>query len=622
MIRARPLWVGALAGGLVLSGCSFSSGRSPDAAAGRAAEQLSARHLTGETWQHASAAQKAYAAIIAGMDADPRVRLASAKADGDHATARLDWTWPIGAKSWTYSTSLDLTRKGDTWTANWSPSAVNGRLAGTDRLRQTRVQAPRANILGAGGTPIVKPRPVMSFGLNKAVLKTTTVPVSARALAALVGVDAKSYVKLAKASGPRAFVPAITFREGQVPATVQARYLSIKGAVALPGKLPLAPTKGYAAALLGTVGPATAEIVKQSKGRVVAGDQAGLSGLQSRYDAQLAGQAGSRVEIAHSNGKTTDVFDVAALAGKPLELTLVPRMQQVAEQVLANVGPASALVAIKPSTGAIVAAASGPGSNGYDTATFGQYAPGSTFKMIDSLALLRSGLKPSSPLMCTTSLSVDGKRFTNDSEYPAGKVGRISLTDALANSCNTAFVSQHGRLSGSDLQQAAAALGFGVDHDVGFPAYFGQIPEPASEVEKAADMIGQGRVLASPMAVATVMSSVLAGHAVVPHLVSGQTATAQPAQPLTSAEARTLRTMLRAVVTEPTGTGHGLFDVPGAPVIAKTGTAEFGTAPPLPTHAWMVAGRGDLAVAVFVDRGHTGAGVAGPILEAFLRAVR
>jgi cell division protein FtsI/penicillin-binding protein 2 len=53
-------------------------------------------------------------------------------------------------------------------------------------------------------------------------------------------------------------------------------------------------------------------------------------------------------------------------------------------------------------------------------------------------------------------------------------------------------------------------------------------------------------------------------------------------------------------------------------VIAKTGTAEFGTEPPLPTHAWMVAGRGDLAVAVFVERGDSGSGTAGPILRRFL----
>ena len=47
-------------------------------------------------------------------------------------------------------------------------------------------------------------------------------------------------------------------------------------------------------------------------------------------------------------------------------------------------------------------------------------------------------------------------------------------------------------------------------------------------------------------------------------------------------------------------------------MIAKTGTAEFGDKPPLPTHAWMVAGRGDLAVAVFVERGESGSQTAGP----------
>ncbi len=78
--------------------------------------------------------------------------------------------------------------------------------------------------------------------------------------------------------------------------------------------------------------------------------------------------------------------------------------------------------------------------------------------------------------------------------------------------------------------------------------------------------------------------------------------------------------MMRAVVER--GSGSVLADVPGGPVIAKTGTAEFGDKPPLPTHAWMVAGRDDLAVAVFVERGESGSGTAGPILEKFLRAVR
>ena len=57
-------------------------------------------------------------------------------------------------------------------------------------------------------------------------------------------------------------------------------------------------------------------------------------------------------------------------------------------------------------------------------------------------------------------------------------------------------------------------------------------------------------------------------------------------------------------------------------MIAKTGTAEFGTGDDLQTHAWMIAAQGDLAVCVYVDVGESGSGTAGPILEAFLRAAR
>jgi cell division protein FtsI/penicillin-binding protein 2 len=89
---------------------------------------------------------------------------------------------------------------------------------------------------------------------------------------------------------------------------------------------------------------------------------------------------------------------------------------------------------------------------------------------------------------------------------------------------------------------------------------------------------------------------------------------------LTRAEDTALRSMLRAVVTS--GSGAGLLDVPGPPVIAKTGTAEFERGGRLLTHAWMVAAQGDLAVAVFVDVGASGSGTAGPVLEAFLRGAR
>jgi cell division protein FtsI/penicillin-binding protein 2 len=291
----------------------------------------------------------------------------------------------------------------------------------------------------------------------------------------------------------------------------------------------------------------------------------------------------------------------------------------VAEETLADVGPASALVAIRPSDGAVLAAASGPGGNGYSTATVGTYAPGSTFKVVSSLALLRAGLHPSSPLQCRPVEVVDGKRFKNYDDYPAARLGRIDLRTAVANSCNTAFISQRDTVSQVDLVEAAAALGLGEDHDTGFPSYFGAIPSDTTETGHAAAMIGQGQVLASPLTMATVAASVAKGSTVVPRLVEGATAKADPSAPLTGAEADELRELMRAVVTQ--GSASFLLDLPGAPVLAKTGTAEFGDKNPPETHAWMIAVHGDLAVAAFVDVGDSGSGTAGPLLEEFLRRV-
>jgi cell division protein FtsI/penicillin-binding protein 2 len=91
---------------------------------------------------------------------------------------------------------------------------------------------------------------------------------------------------------------------------------------------------------------------------------------------------------------------------------------------------------------------------------------------------------------------------------------------------------------------------------------------------------------------------------------------ATPAKPLTAEEAATLRTLMRGVVTD--GTATLLADVPGDPVLAKTGTAQFGATGDTKNHAWLVAIQGDLAVCVYVDEGDFGATTAGPLLERFL----
>ncbi len=221
---------------------------------------------------------------------------------------------------------------------------------------------------------------------------------------------------------------------------------------------------------------------------------------------------------------------------------------------------------------------------------------------------------------CTETITVDGRRFTNYSDYPSRAIGDIPLRSAIANSCNTAMIATRDKAPQDQLADAAAALGLGPDLDLGYPAFLGSVPDQAEGTERAASMIGQGRIEASPLAMAVVAASIAKGERVTPTLLaeSPTKAGAAAKAPLTAGEASQLQQMFRAVVTD--GSGRFLSDVPGGPVSAKTGTAEFGTDNPPKTHAWMIATQGDLAVAVFVGEGESGSQTAGPLLEEFLRA--
>ncbi|HEX2895283.1 MAG TPA: penicillin-binding transpeptidase domain-containing protein [Marmoricola sp.] len=597
-------------------------------------------------------ARQQYAALHQALPYPAKVTVDQVTRSGGKADARLNWSVDLGGQTWKHQTHATLLDQSGKWRVDWKPSIVEKSLAANETLQVSRVNAQRGSILGRDDQPIVVPRPVIRFGIDRSQVPAAAAPDSARRLATLVGIAPDPYVAQVTKAGPKAFVQAIAMRHDAVPNALLGKIQAIPGARGISDHLPLAPTKEFAAAILGTVGPATKEIIDKSNGRLHVGDDAGLSGLQLRYDAQLGGTPGVKVSAVPATTKAGDqpaqprvLFSVDPIKGQDLHTTLDLRLQQRADDLLAGVKPASALVAIQPSTGAILAAASGPGSKGYNTATFGRYAPGSTFKVVSALALLRSGLTPTSVVPCTPTLVVNGKKFKNYSDYPSNRLGQISLRDALANSCNTAFISQHGKLQGTALADAAAALGVGVDRDLGFPAYFGQVPPATSETEGAADMIGQGKVLASPMAMAAVVASVAKGQTVVPQLVTGTTQAATPgtspsaspgstspsgnpsaapiSHPLTPTEADQLRAMMRAVVTE--GSGTVLQPVEPPVVIAKTGTAEYGTTGPggsLPTHAWMIAAQGDLAVAVFVDTGDSGSHTAGPILKAFLQAAK
>lgn len=625
-MRTAPSRSTLLAVAVLLSTLTACSGDDQDGAsdaAGDLAAGLRSGDLDDVSFDGSTSAEvtAAYGETVAATGELPReVKSADIVVDGGEASATLQWTWGEGDAAWSYSTSVDLRADDGDWSIVWSPAIVEESLADGDTLAASPLAPPRGEILGEDGRAIVTLREVIAFGIDKARLEPAdeaTLRSSAQALAEALAIDPTAYVDRVLASGDRAFVEALAVRAENADENLLA---GTPGVAAIPQRRPLAPSRTFAAPLLGGVGPATAEIIEESDGEVVEGDVVGLSGLQKRYDDHLQGTSGLLVVATRADGQRDELHRVDPQAGDPLTTTLSLDLQGLAESTLEVVEPASAIVAIRPSDGAILAAASGPGSAGQNTATFGQYAPGSTFKLVTALALLRAGLTPESVVSCPETITVDGRQFKNYSDYPPAALGDITLTQAVAHSCNTAFIGAADQLGDDALAQAAASLGLGGDQERGFPAYFGQVPAPESETEAAASLIGQGRVLASPMAMASVAASIAAGTTVVPTLLPDTDVPdpVAPDAPLTAEEAAALQALMRAVVTE--GSGAALADAAGDPVGAKTGTAEYGTESPPLTHAWMIATQGDLAVAVFVETGVSGSQTAGPLLIDFLAA--
>lgn len=633
---------------------------SPDVPDAKPAAQALARALaTGDftkvPWDAEAPAPAALAeqraAVVEGLGdatADVEVGKVTVADDDLTATAALTVTWDLSwtDKDWSYPATASFVRDEDDaevpWRARWTLSLLAPDLLPEERLAVDRLPAERGAVLGQGDAVLVEKRAVSRIGIDKVRVAAPEADAAARGLATALDMDPEAYAQRVAAAGPKAFVEAIVVRAGDQSYDVAA-LAELPGVGVVPDELPLAPTRTFARAILGSVGEATAEIVEGSQGAVRAGDQVGLSGLQRQYDEQLRGDPGVVVKaVAEGSEAERVLLDLPPTPGTPLRTTLDPALQQRAEEVIGSLTPAAAVVALRPSTGDVLAAANGPGSGGLSTATVGQYAPGSTFKVVSALAYLRGGLTPTSTVSCPPTVTVDGRIFQNFPGYPASALGDVPFRTAFANSCNTAFIGARDLADQGALLSAARSLGLEPAAELGFPAFLGTVPDDASATAHAASVIGQGQVLASPLGMATVAASVGAGRTVVPRLVlpdpaapdapsaaatttaaedddaaaDGEDADLPPASPLTAQEAAALQELMRSVVTE--GGASLLADVPGDPVLAKTGTAQFGEGAELRNHAWVIAVQGDLAVAVFVAEGDYGSTTAVPLLHALL----
>jgi len=551
------------------------------------------------------------------------VSVGEIRPDGKHAIANLNQSYDFGNGSWAFTSSAEFryAESAKSWRVVWRPSIIHPELTEQTRLVHDRVAPRRGNIVDRNGKAIVEYRPVYEVGIDKTKIPPEQAADSARALAELVKIDADGYAAQVAASGPQAFVLAITLRAGQVPEQIDA----IPGAVALGTSLPLAPTASFARNLLGSVAQASAEDVANSGGKIKAGDLVGQYGLQRSQDAVLRGTPGHTITLNYRPGakpagkpatptaqpsKATTpssvqtpisipatLFSLAPVNGKQLQLTLDMDLQAKLEDEMTRRSGIVTATMIDVQSGGILATANSGDQNGMLLSTTGRYAPGSTLKVASSLAYLRRGLTPDSTVLCSGTTIVNGREIANHPGYPESKVGWVPLREALVDSCNTAFV--NGKFSAAELASAAASLGVGVDYDIGFDAFFGQVPMSEDPIVRAANSFGQGDTLMSSMASAGMSASVAAGRTVIPHLIYDQVPSSS-AQPLTPTEAAQLQDMMKAVVDRGTADHYKPWLIGG-----KTGSAEFNVGDAVHAHAWITGYNERAAISIMDYDGGT-----------------
>lgn len=552
--------------------------------------------------------------------ATAEVALADAgDAEDGTRTATYDWTWtlPDDAGTWEYTTTATLTKGEDGWAPQLTPAALGPELEDGETLAVRAVDPELGTITDRDGTQLYGPRDVKVLGLDKSQLAADQLDSSARDLAAALGTDADRYAESVAGAGEEAFVPALTIRVTDEGEYDLARAGQVPGFHALEEQRPLAVERDYAPGVLGSLREATAEDVESSVGEIQAGDQVATGGVLAAEQDAILGTSGLEI-VATGGEQERPLHEVDPVAGTTVRTTLDDDLQRRATAAIADEDSPSAVIALSASTGDVLAAALGPTGQSYPVGLVGQYAPGSTFKTVTALSLLRAGVTPDTELQCPETASVAGRSFKNADSMDPSLFGTMPLRSVIAHSCNTALLLQHETVSQAELADAATTLGIGQEAPAGLDAFMGSI-DPADEgVEHAAAMMGQGRVLTSPLAMATVLASVQNGATVTPRILAdSEPAAPEVPTPLTEDEAAQMQEMLRGVVTD--GSLDDFADLPGEPVIGKTGTAEYTNEEgELALHSWVIVAQGDLVVAAFVEDGSYGSVTAGPIAREIL----
>ena len=443
----------------------------------------------------------------------------------------------------------------------------------------------------------------------------------------------------------------------------------------------LYPRDGFAAHLIGYVGEVSEADLNNSKFAFYEpGDVVGKSGVEEAYDEILRGQDGSRDMIVNSHGREVGVMgEEYAKPGQDLRLTVDLDIQRAAEQAME--GKIGAVVALDPHTGEILAMVSRPTfdpnefsvrlTKAYwqtildnpdhpllNKAIQAQLAPGSTFKIIMSLAGLQQGVAQGMHVQCNGGASFYGHFFACDRHH-----GGVDIHTAIPYSCDTFYYTLANRLGIDTIARYGNEVGIGVKTGVDLPdEAAGVMPSSEWKLKTQHDKwyagetisvgIGQGAIQVTPLQLVRALSGIASGgvlrrpHVVFPQEIApGELEAVKESYPgsgdkriaLSPENWELITDAMANVTSSPIGTAYAAR-LEGVDFAGKTGTAQVmshtalsktGKGHNTEPNAWFVGmaprRNPDIAVAVLWEHGNWGnnsAKLAAQVIAAYVNKQR
>jgi penicillin-binding protein 2 len=439
----------------------------------------------------------------------------------------------------------------------------------------------------------------------------------------------------------------------------------------------LYPRDGFAAALIGYTGEVSEDMLNQSKyAYYEPGDVVGRSGVEESYDALLRGTDGSRDVLVDSHGREVGRLGYErAIPGMDLKLTIDLDIQRAAELALGNRN--GAVIAMDPHTGEVLALVSHPSFNPndfavrvqrdtwaklitdpnhplMDKAIQDQLAPGSTFKLVMSVAGLEEHVAQNLKVNCQGGANFYGRFFACDAHH-----GAVNIDNAIPYSCDTYYYTLAQRLGIEPIARWAHALGLGRKTGIDLPnEASGVVPSEEWKLKNYHEKwyagevisvgIGQGATAVTPVQLARTVGGIASGGAMRrPHVViqdqlqpnfrqaiiDSYPGSGDANVPIDPSTWETITDGM-AAVTSTGGTAHAAH-LEGIDFAGKTGTAQvvnhsFGAKAvskdvATRSNAWFVGvaprRNPDIVVAVLWEHGGWGAGssrLAAQVIQAYV----